>query len=282
MRTIFLKRKDNFNPKDYVYRTALESDYSKLIKEDVTLIDEDTKKIIAVYFIIPKVPKEIIQALFKIKYVKDKRLKGLITNSRIFGWRPREVIRNDFCAAASLASQSPKEHTDIINFGKILTKYYKKFCPSIYKEHKKITETKILKKWQIEDTPFSSGIINKENALHYHFDSGNFVNVYSNQVGFRSNIKGGFLSIPEYDIGLEIGNKSVVLFDGQKILHGVTPIKKIGKHAYRYTIVYYTLKQMWNCEPLNIELARIKARRTSVEQKRYKRLTGEIPNTIGK
>jgi len=126
MRTLILKRNDKFNPKDYVYRTALESDYSKLIKEDVTILDEKTNNIIAVYFVIPKVPKEIIQALFKIKYVKDKRLKGLITNSRIFGWRPREVIRNDFCAAASLASESPKEHTAIINFGKILTKYYKK------------------------------------------------------------------------------------------------------------------------------------------------------------
>jgi hypothetical protein len=99
-------------------------------------------------------------------------------------------------------------------------------------------------------------------------------------VAFKSNIKGGYLSIPEYDVGLEIATNSVLLFDGQKILHGVTPIKLLNKNSYRFTIVYYTLKSMWNCEPLSKEVARYKKRRTEIERKRILRMTGQIPNEI--
>lgn len=280
MRKIILRRKNNFNPKDYVYRTALESDYSKLINEDCTLIDEDTGQIIGVYFTMPKTPSKLLMALMSIKYDTNKRLKGLITHSRIFGWRPREVIRNDYCSSASLSVKNPREHAIIVEFAKTLTKYYKKFVPRIYNDHKKIAVDNILRDWLIEDTPFSSGIVNKNNELHYHFDSGNFKDVYSNMVAFKSNIKGGYLSIPEYDIGLEIATNSVLLFDGQKILHGVTPIKLLNAKAYRYTIVYYTLKAMWNCEPVTNEVARYKEKRTKLERNRFKRLKGEIPNTI--
>lgn len=280
MKTIILKRNDKFNKKDFVYRTAKESDYSRLINDDVTIIDEDTGKIAIVYFIIPKMPKNLLKSIMAIKYGKNLRIKGLVTHSRIFGWRHREVIRNDFCTSASLAKTNPNEHGHIIEFGKVLTKYYKMFCPEIYKAHKEITDTKILPEWQLEGTPFSSGIINKNNALHYHFDAGNFKNVYSNMICLRSNVKGGYLSIPEYDIGLEIANNSVLLFDGQKICHGVTPLTLIGKNAYRYTLVYYTLKQMWNCEPIKKEITRYKAKRTDIEDRRFKRLKGLIPKTL--
>lgn len=280
MKTLILKRKENFSPKDFVYRTAVESDYTDLIKGDSIMIDADTDKLIGVYFTLPETPRELLRALLSIKYDKNKRLKGLITQSRIFGYKPRETIRNDFCTSTSLATEKPKEHKIVCNFAKTLTDYYKKLCPEVYNDHYQIAQDKILPDWMIEGTPFSSGIINKNNALHYHFDSGNFKNVYSNMVAFKSNCRGGHLSIPEYDIGLEIANNSVVLFDGQKILHGVTPIKLLSKNAYRFSIVYYTLQQMWNCEPLTKELARYKEKRTTIERNRYLRLKGQIPNTI--
>lgn len=150
MKTLILKRNNNFKPKNYVYRTALDSDYSTLINEDVTIIDEETGKLIIVYFVIPKVPKELLKSLLRIKYDKNKRLKGLITHSRIFGWKPREQIRNDMCTSTSLSTKNPIEHGHIVEFGKILTKYYKKLCPAVYKEHKKIATEKILPEWQIE------------------------------------------------------------------------------------------------------------------------------------
>jgi len=263
-----------------VYRTALETDYSRLINEDCKLYDSDSGELIGVYFTMPKTPSDVLMALMSIKYDKNKRLKSLITHSRIIGWRPREQIRNNYCSSSSMARKEPKQHAILIQFAHVLTKYYKEFVPEMFKKHQQIADDNILPEWTITDTPFSSGIVNKNNELHYHYDAGNFKDVYSNMVAFKSNIGGGFLSLPEYDVGLEIATNSVLLFDGQKILHGVTPIKLFNANSFRYTIVYYTLKAMWTCEPLTKELARYKRVRTELEGKRLMRLKGEIPNEI--
>lgn len=280
MRNIILQRKSNFKPKDYVYRTALETDYSRLINEDCKLFDKDTGELIGVYFTMSKTPSDLLMALMSIKYNKNKRFGGLITNSRIIGWRPRNKTRNNYCSSSNMARTEPKQHAILIQFAHVLTKYYKGFVPEMFKKHQEIADDNILEEWMIKGTPFSSGIVNKNSELHYHYDAGNFKDVYSNMVAFKSNIQGGYLSIPEYDVGLKIVTNSVLLFDGQKILHGVTPIKLLNGNSYRYTVVYYTLKDMWTCEPLTAELARYKTVRTDVEKKRLQRLTGEIANEI--
>lgn len=280
MKTILLEKNEDFKHKDFIRKSAVESDYSTLIKEDCKLIDKESGQLLGVYLVMPQHSMELLKALLTIRYGKNKRLAGLITHSRIFGYKPREKIRNDFCTSTQLSRESPIEHEIICSFAKTISKYYKKYCGEIYQEHEEITKSKLLPEWTLEGTPFSSGIINRNNALHYHFDSGNFKKVYSNMVAFKSNIKGGYLSIPAYGIGLEIANNSLLLFDGQKILHGVTPFKLLSKNAYRLSVVYYSLQQMWKCEPMNAELARIKDVRTELEKKRLMRLKGLIPNEI--
>ncbi len=280
MKTILVEKNEEFSHKEYIRRSAVESDYSTLIKEDCKLVDKESGQLLGVYLVMPKHSRELLKALLTIKYDKNKRLAGLITKSRIFGFKPREKIRNDFCTSTQLARESPKEHEIICGFAKEISKYYRKFCGEIYTDHEEITKSKLLPEWTLEGTPFSSGIVNRNNALHYHFDSGNFKNVYSNMVAFKSNVKGGYLSIPQYDIGMEIANNSLMLFDGQKILHGVTPFKLLSKDAYRLSIVYYSLQQMWKCEPMTAELARIKDVRTELEKKRLLRMQGQIPNEI--
>ena len=257
-----MQRNNNFNYKDYVKRSAFDNDYKIFFKDNVTLIDQDTEKIVAVYFKLPTKQFKLLLALQRIRYIKDVRTEGLKTQSRIFGYRPRETIRKDFCSSTSLATENQYCHNLVCEFGKELTKHYRHYCEKIFQEHKKITEEKILSDWIIKDTVFTSGIVNKNNPLKYHFDSGNFSNLYSNMVAFKHKVRGGHLVIPEYDLGLEIADCSVLLFDGQKILHGVTPIDYQGRNSYRYSIVYYTLKKMWNCEPLSEEIARVKRVKT--------------------
>ena len=115
---------------------------------------------------------------------------------------------------------------------------------------------------------FTSGIINDNNPLLYHFDAGNYKGVYLAMFGFKKGIEGGFLSVPEIDLRFKIGNKSLTLFDGQGLIHGVTPIKKTHPDAKRYTIVYYSLQQMWNCKTPGTELEILRERRTSLERRR--------------
>ncbi len=86
---------------------------------------------------------------------------------------------------------------------------------------------------------------------------------------FKDGIKGGYLAMPEYDISVECKNGAAFFFDGQKILHGVTPIEKTKLAATRYSVVYYSLQQMWSCLPLGMEIERIKKLRSDREMKRF-------------
>lgn len=265
-------RRKFIDPKQYVKRTALESDFDRLITEDCIVVDEVTNEILFVYVKLPFDTSDIVGALKRTAYDTSTRIGGLKTTSKVFGFLPRATLRRDFCTTASYARQQPKEHAIVCQYGQKISAMYSNFTPETYKNHTKIMKSEVLDEYSIKDTPFTSGIINKNNPLKYHFDSGNFTGVYSLMLGFKKDVKGGYLSIPDYGVGVEIADNSVFMFDGQEILHGVTPIKRLSTRAHRFTVVYYSMKQIWNCLPLDEELARIRKIKTEREERRYKQM----------
>jgi hypothetical protein len=84
----------------------------------------------------------------------------------------------------------------------------------------------------------------------------------------KKDVDGGYLIIPELDLALECPDGALVIFNGQNILHGVSPIEYTNNKAYRYSVVYYSLEQMWKCEPLDEEIARIRNVKMERENKR--------------
>jgi hypothetical protein len=76
----------------------------------------------------------------------------------------------------------------------------------------------------------------------------------------REGMKGGWLVLPEYDARFFLRNNSIFMFDGQQILHGVTPMAKEREDGYRYSIVYYSLRGMWKCLTLTEELAQARGK----------------------
>lgn|SRR3990167_383491 len=268
MKTINVKFKE-VDYKKYVKRPAKESDFETLIREDCILTDENGK-LILLYFKFPNDTSELVKACKEIPYETSQRSGGLKTTSRIFGFDPFTGIRKPYCSATSLAIKFPKQHKVITKFGEQINEIYQKYLPEAYNKHKVIAEEKIEVGWRIPKTPFTSGIINKNNQLNYHFDSGNFQGVYSNMIVLKNNVAGGYLSLPTYGVGLECANNTLVMFDGQSILHGVTPIKFFGQGAYRYSLIYYTLQSMWNCDDLTTELAKVRNRRIKIEKRNAK------------
>jgi len=264
MRKIEAQRKE-VDYKDFIKRSAKETDYSTLITDDVLITENGNPKILYAK-LSNELTKYIRQAVKNIRYDESTRTGGLKTRSRIFGYNPRNTIRKDFCSATSLSVESPLEHKVICDFGEELSDLYAEHFPDIYKRHGDVTNEKMLTEWVLGETPFTSGIVNKNNPLKYHFDSGNVKDVLSNMVVFKNGVEGGYLACPEFDIGFEVADNTVVLFDGQNILHGVTPIKNKHPKGYRYSVVYYTLQQIWNCLPMTQEMARAR----NVRQKREK------------
>jgi hypothetical protein len=278
MRELLLT-KQPLNHSEFVKRSALESDYDQLIEDDVIAIDSETKQIIFIHKKLDFDDHDILWALGRIKYEENTRTNGLKTRSRIFGYNPRNTVRKDFCSTTSLAYKQPREHAIVCQYGVQISGLYSEFTPETYAKHKEIMQEKVLDEWAIKETPFTSGIINKNNPLKYHFDSGNFKNVYSCMAVFKKHIRGGFLSMPEYRVGVSLPHNSVFMFDGQSVLHGVTPITKTSPDAVRYSIVYYSLQQIWNCLPLSEEIARIRNRKTERERRRAR---GEVHETFNR
>jgi len=266
MKTIHATRRA-IDIKQYRFRRADEKDCSILVDENALIYIDG--KLSIVY--IDKVEEDLnafYTALTQIKYDKSTRTSGLVTTSKIFGYAPRNVIRNAPCRATSLAGDSPKQHDAIVRAAEIAASYYRKNNPELSSAHQQLTDEKVLGNYRMGSTMFTSGIINDNNPLLYHFDAGNYKGVWSAMFGFKKGIEGGFLAMPEIDIKFKISDKSLSMFDGQGILHGVTPIKKTHPDAKRYTIVYYSLQQMWNCETPGTELEILRNRRTEYERKR--------------
>jgi hypothetical protein len=271
MKTINVNFKQ-INVKEYKSRFATEDDAEILIKEDTIILLDGNP--IALYKKIDWCDTEDLRiACKKIKYTTNTRLpkkgsKGITTRSAIFGYKPRIPLRTDFCSSTSMAVRQPNEYSIVTNFAVNLTEIYKKYFPEVYNKHEQMVRERIRDEWKIKDSIFTSGIINKNNPLQYHHDTGNFKGVLSNMIAFRDGVFGGRLVMPEYNIKFDIADNTVCIFDGQSIVHGVTPLKKISQEAYRYTIVYYTLEQMWKCEPIKDEISRIRKLKKTREEKR--------------
>ena len=277
MKELHLERK-KINKNDYKLRTALLSDVKNIIKEDV-MIYHDGKPILLYKILDNNKTKNLRWAVKNTKYAKSERSRGLVTNSRVFGYFPRNPIRNDFCRTADYAVTEPKQHYVITQFANELHKIYEEYFPKTYKKHMSMVEERVLQDWKLGDTPFTSGIVNKNNQLKYHHDSGNFKGVLSNMIALKKGVEGGFLVLPEFDFALEIADNSLAIFDGQDILHGVSSFELTQDDGYRYTAVYYSLEQMWQCLPIGEEVDRV---RTVVLQKAKNRTDPETRKKLEK
>lgn len=253
--------------RDYKARSAKPEDYNFLITKPT--IGVLNGKIQFIYDVIGNVDfNPLVKTIQKIKYMESERSGGLVTRSRTFGYRPRITFRSDFCSISSLANEMPDEHKIVSDYGKIVQNIYAQQNPETFERHKGLADEKLKDSWRIQDTVFTSGIINKNNPLRYHFDAGNFKDVSSCMLVFKKDVEGGHLALPEFGVGIELVNNSALIFDGQSILHGVTPIRKLSEDAHRYSIVYYSLKSIWNCLEVDDELARIRNVKTNRERVR--------------
>lgn len=263
------------NPKDYIRRMALPTDGKRLIKGD-TLIMTNGKPLILLMHI--QIPNAIRQAARRIRFDTARRTNGLISHSASFGYLPRNTIYRDFCTATAMANQQPEEHAALTAYAEVLCRLYEQYFPEEYAWHLADSKEKMLPEYRIGNTPFTSGIANLNNELKYHFDSGNTPGALSNMIVLKHGMAGGHLAVPAYDCVLETADNTLVIFNGQNILHGVTPIKRLTKDAYRISLVYYTMQQILQCLPPEQEMERIRKVHLEREQRRAQ---GQVdPNSL--
>ena len=243
------------NYKKYVKRRASADDCLLEITEPCKIFDQNDN-LVCVYDMIGMNTDNLVHELKTMKYAETTRTGGLVTTSRIFGYQPRlERRQRAFCNQTSLARENPKAEAMLRGLASEITKRYFKVAPDTADQHKELLD-KVVDEWRMPDSLFTSGIVNKNNPLSYHFDAGNFKDVLSCMLVLREEMEGGWLCVPEINARFLLKHNSLFMFDGQKILHGVSPMNPISDDGYRFSVVYYSLKGMWKCLTLNDELLR--------------------------
>lgn len=241
----------------YHARHASEGDYSSLITEPTLLFDDDEQAVTLAYLDVEQEDTTaLVGALRRLDVQPLTRTGGMPSYSRTFGYHPRNALRNNFCGPHSLAKDDPAAHALLVSYAAVVAGAYARSNPLLFERHTKLARA-VRAEWLLEGGPFTSGIVNRDSPLPYHYDTGNFAGVWSGMLGFKRDIVGGYLAVPAYDLALEVADGSLTLFDGQGLLHGVTPFAKTSPRAYRFTVVYYSLEQMWKCLPPREEIARI-------------------------
>lgn len=202
------------------------------------------------------------------KFGSSRRQSGVPSRSRVFGFQPRAPVQQrDFCHGASLKRDYPEVANFLENYAAKVTGVMKEMAPERHAICVEATKG-INEAYRLKDSVFTSGIVNQDNPLQYHYDGGNFEETFSVMAVMKHKVSGGHLILPEYDVKIECADNSLLIFDGQSELHGVTPIIKTAKDSYRYSIVFYSLKALAKCGTHKEELRRAQISRTKTEMKR--------------
>lgn len=268
MQTLEITRR-KLNPDDFKFRTTQESDVKTIIDKPTSIYENGELRLVYLQ-LDPNQTRlpSLLSALDRLKFRTDERTYGLVSTSQTFGYLPRNTLRRDYCAISGMARSNPDEHALICSYAGVVSSYYQQFAPELYARHLKTVEDNVLASWRLVRTPFTSGIANKNNPLSYHLDTGNVKDAWSAMIVLKRNVKGGHLNCPEYDVGFALPHGSLILFDGQKLIHGVTPIVKTKPDGVRYSLVFYSMRQMFNCLAPDQEYKRITKLKTERTQKR--------------
>jgi len=210
-------------------------------------------------------------------YNRGHRAGGIpVTGSATFGWLPRVPMRADYCRLSKCTMERPVVKEVLYPLSTKVSEKYKEIDLAVYQKQLEIQKD-LPSDFLMPDSIFTSGIVNRNARMRYHTDAGNFPGVWSSMLVYKRNIEGGNLHIPELGMvqGLEDGD--LVMFDNQTYLHGVTKFTPTSKHYYRYTIVFYSLRNMLKCLPYKEEMDRFNKNKTKIALDYDKKTLKNLP-----
>ena len=208
------------------------------------------------------------RAVLAVPMATTLRGSGTRNISRTFGMASRNVVmRRESCRPAGLALEKPELHAILVGAARDLDAMMEEIAPGVRAKDAE-TVGGVENDWRIaEDSLWTSGNINYSSALPYHRDRANFA-TWSAMPVLRRRMRGGYLRVPEYDLTIGCRDGWVVFFNGNLLVHGVTPMEPVAgpDDGYRYSIVYYALRGMKDCFSVAIEQAEARKRRTARER----------------
>jgi hypothetical protein len=245
-----LCKPDKFNKQKVSYT---DYDYNKLITAEAFIELEDNMPMY--YGKLENIPDSLRYRLGQLKYSKSKRANGVESNNVVlFGSKPANPRKENFCHQAPIMYNSGEHYATIIETAQVMDKAFERAMPSYYKLAQGLLslnkpDRHIYPRFMIPGTIYTTGIINLNNQLIYHYDRANMNGFLSVLLTLRGGMGGGYLVFPEYRMAVECKDGYILIFNGHKLLHGVSQLmpSKMAANPYRYSIVCYTWRNMTKC-----------------------------------
>lgn len=228
-----------------------------IIDRDIAIVDADTGEVAVAYVVAAEgIATRLAASLRHVKFDTDiytqvnttTRLSGMAVTHVTFGYQPPAPMRRRYgCSRSQFNSLYPEAMETLGEFCGVAEYVFRTQAPDVHDRTARAVRDTIAPAWLIAGTPWSSGIINQTAALPYHRDRANIPKSWSAMLGCRSGVEGGLLHLADYGIYLAVEHGSISIFDGQSIVHGVTPLRMVKPHGYRYTCVTYAKSAMGVC-----------------------------------
>ena len=261
MRTVLAERR----PVEVAAKSPVGEPDAEPLDGDVVVLDVRNRAVVAVQQVLPpsaafdRLRKGLGEGMRWENPISDRAMRGEVWKSggrtsgifaphRTFGYVPPQVLRQRYGA---MPSRFDREHPDLAmilhGLGARAWQITEDAMPTAARGHAAAAQA-IAPCWWLRGAPWTSGIINVNNALPYHRDGGNIVGTLSAMLCLRRGVGGGALHLAEYGVWLAVPDRSVITFSGQSVLHGVSPLV-IRRGGRRFTIVWYTRRNMIPCAP---------------------------------
>jgi len=229
----------------------------RVISDNAAIIDSESGRVVALHIICASdLATDLAGSLSQVEFddqiwsqaTTTARLNGMATTHRTFGYAPPVPMRRRYgCSRSQFNSEYPLAMDQIAQFCRVAEHVFRTHASDVHDLTAQKVREAIAPAWLIAGTPWSSGIINKSMALPYHHDKANITQSWSAMLVCRRQVEGGFLHLADYDTYLTVPHGSITIFDGQSIIHGVTPFKMLSPAAFRYSIVTYAKTGMKKC-----------------------------------
>lgn len=233
---------------------------SFIVEGDVAIIDKETGEVVVLYVEgIPRVASQLLIALRGVEWDQDiftqvtttTRLSGMAVTHRTFGYQPPAPTRRRYGCCRSQFNMEHPEAMDVLGeFCQIAEHVFRTQAEDVYERTAAaVVKQQIAPAWRIAGTPWTGGIINNTASLPYHRDQANIPQSWSAMLGCRKGVTGGLLHLVDYDVYLPVAHGSISIFDGQSVVHGVTPLTQSSRNGIRVTVVTYSKLLMKLCAP---------------------------------
>ena len=175
---------------------------------------------------------------------------GFRSASTSFGFRgPQPMLQVSGCQTCGGAAYTPAPHSELCAAAAEIADAFTAALPEEAQAQTEIARV-VPEGWHLPGRMWTSGVLNRNSPMPYHFDKNNIKDSWSAMVVFRQFTRGGHLHLPNLTLDdgrpvvLECADGDILFFNGQKEFHGVTPITFRRDGGYLFTAVYYTVRTL--------------------------------------